>query len=640
MGASWWKSAVVAGALALSALAQAQEAPGIAGRVSVAQGDVALESAQGRGDAAINWPVTSGDIITAGRGARAEVRIGSTAVRLDGDSSLEVVRLDEDSLHLRLYYGSLNVRVMNRDLLAGFEVETPHGSVRMRETGRIRVDAERAPQATALHVFEGVAVLSVPGSSLTVREGRSAEAQSGDVRTGAAMRDGFDDWAWLRDLRDDRAMATRYIPREMTGYEELDQHGTWRDSAEYGPLWIPRAVPAGWVPYRDGRWTWIAPWGWTWVDNAPWGYAPSHYGRWVMVNSRWCWAPGRRIARPVWAPALVGWIGGSNWNLSFTSGGHRHRPAQGWYPLSPHDEFIPYYVARRDHLKRINHGVRPPRDRRRGHHPHGLTVVPQEHFGRHGVVNVGDVPRAVLPSSPLPVAAAGAPPSPLQKLLLRDGGRERNRGRDRAGDARPAPYVQGAGPLMPNPHAIQAQAGNPDAPRGRNGWRRNGEERNDRDDRDGRRPRTAQPVIEHVSVAPALQPQPAAPAPQPAPAPVRAEDPRTSPETDHRRDGFFRRVRDARAEQADSDNRQRRFAPPPEQPRVQQPAPAVPAAVAPPPQPVQRPLMPQPARVAPPEAPRLEPAPVAAPQAQAQPAGQPEAVRGRRGPSKFGDIER
>lgn len=631
MGASLWKSAVVAGALALSALAQAQEAPGIAGRVSVAQGDVSLESAQGRGDAAINWPVTGGDIITAGRGARAEVRIGSTAVRLDGESSLEVVRLDEDSLRLRLYYGSLNVRVMNRDLLDGFEVETPHGSVRMHEPGRIRVDAERAPQSTAVHVFEGVAVLSVPGSTLTVREGRSAEAQAGDVRTGAAIRDGFDDWAWLRDLRDDRAMATRYIPREMTGYEELDQHGSWRDSAEYGPLWIPRAVPVGWVPYRDGRWTWIAPWGWTWVDNAPWGYAPSHYGRWVMVNSRWCWAPGRRIARPVWAPALVGWIGGSNWNLSFTSGGHRHRPAQGWYPLSPHDEFIPYYVARRDHLKRINHGVRPPRDRRRGHHPHGLTVVPQEHFGRHGVVNVGEVPRAVLPSSALPVAAAGAPPSPLQKVLFRDRGRN--------GADRPAPYVQGAGPLMPNPQpqaGLHPQAGERDAPRGRNGGRRNGEDRNHNDERDHRRSRTAQPVMEHVSVSPAIQPP--APAPQPAPVPsARSEEPRTSTETDHRRDGFFRRVRDARAEQADSDprdTRRRGFAAQPEQPRVQQPAPSAPPPVMQP-QPEQRHAMPPPSRIAPPEAPRLAPAPMAAPPAQAQPAAQPEPVRGRRGPTKF-----
>ncbi|UUZ51547.1 hypothetical protein LP420_20690 [Massilia sp. B-10] len=78
---------------------------------------------------------------------------------------------------------------------------------------------------------------------------------------------------------------------------------------------------AYWVPYRDGRWTYLQPWGWTWVDNAPWGYAPFHYGRWVTVGGRWCWSPGRNVTRAVWSPALVGWVGGSNWNVSFNSGG-------------------------------------------------------------------------------------------------------------------------------------------------------------------------------------------------------------------------------------------------------------------------------------------------------------------------------
>ncbi|HEY1043146.1 MAG TPA: DUF6600 domain-containing protein, partial [Telluria sp.] len=423
MRAPFMKSAAVAVVLALSTLANAADvdAPGVAGRVSLAQGEVTLESAEGgRGAALINWPVTGGDILRTAPGARTEVRVGSTAVRLDGDSSMEVVRIDDDTVRLRLFYGSVNVRVMNRALLEGFELTTPHASVRMNQPGRIRVDAERAPETTALHVFEGVAMLAVPGSSLTVREGRSARSEAGDIATGPALRDGFDDWAYLRDLRDDRATATRYIPREMTGYEELDQYGTWRESADYGPLWTPRAVPAGWMPYRDGRWTWVAPWGWTWVDNAPWGYAPSHYGRWVMVGSRWHWAPGRSITRPVWAPALVGWVGGANWSLTFGTAGHRHMPAQGWYPLSPYDAFVPHYRARRDHVSRINFGVRPPRVRKPGHRPHGLTVVPQEHFGIRNVIEVSKMPKAAVPVAALPGARVAPPPSPVRARPGRD----------------------------------------------------------------------------------------------------------------------------------------------------------------------------------------------------------------------------
>ena len=102
----------------------------------------------------------------------------------------------------------------------------------------------------------------------------------------------------------------------MTGYEDLDRYGEWVSEPEYGTLWFPTRVSSGWAPYREGRWTWVRPWGWTWVDEAPWGYAPFHYGRWVQVRNRWAWHPGRRVDRPTWSPALVAFVGGSNWSVS------------------------------------------------------------------------------------------------------------------------------------------------------------------------------------------------------------------------------------------------------------------------------------------------------------------------------------
>ncbi|HEU4852548.1 MAG TPA: DUF6600 domain-containing protein, partial [Telluria sp.] len=624
MSAPFMKSAALAVVLALSTLAHAaDDAPGVAGRVSLAQGDVTLESAEGgRGAATVNWPVTSGDVLATERGARAEVRIGSTAVRLDGDSSMEVVRLDDDTLRLRLYYGSVNVRVMNRELLQGFELSTPHGAVRMLEPGRFRVDAERAPDTTALHVFEGVAQLTVPGSSLTVRETRSALVQAGDVRTGAAVRDGFDDWAWLRDLRDDRSLSARYVPREMTGYEELDQYGTWRESAEYGPLWIPRAVPVGWVPYRDGRWTYVHPWGWTWVDNAPWGYAPSHYGRWVMVDSRWCWTPGRRVTRPVWAPALVGWIGGSNWSLTFTTFGNRHMPAQGWYPLTPHDVFVPHYRPGRDHLSRINHGVRPPRDRDRwrGRHPHGLTVVPQEHFGRGGIINVRDMPRAAVPTASLPVARVAPPPAPLRRHADRD---QRDRSFE---DRRGGRYAQGAVPVQPNPQPqLQPQA----QPTPQPGQPDRDERRNRRIDRfgddDGRFSRRGVTPPPFAAQRPATPPVVQAPAPA-VQQPQAAEEPPARPGRGFgRRDDDDRGERPAFGDRGGRGDRGERDGPPRQRQDYvpqQQPAPAPVAAPVvqhrPPPQPqVVHQAPPSPPPVAMPPPPRA-----------AEPQGQPDQVRG------------
>jgi hypothetical protein len=39
----------------------------------------------------------------------------------------------------------------------------------------------------------------------------------------------------------------------VIGYEDLDRHGEWVREAEYGYVWRPTYVVAGWAPYRDGR---------------------------------------------------------------------------------------------------------------------------------------------------------------------------------------------------------------------------------------------------------------------------------------------------------------------------------------------------------------------------------------------------
>ena len=526
---------VVCAALSSFALA---ETPARVGRIALSQGPVSISGEVGEETTAaiVNWPVTSRNQISTGRSGRTEIRIGSTAVRLDSDSALDIVELDDDNLRLHLHYGSVNVRVRSEESVRGFELSTPQGAVRLREPGRLRIDAGRVPETTSVNVFDGVALVDDGGSSLTVRAGKRVDLHREDVRTSLAVRDSFDDWAMLRDQRDDRVTSDRYVTREMTGYEELDQHGVWHDDSDYGPLWQPRSVPAGWVPYRDGRWTYLQPWGWTWVDNAPWGYAPSHYGRWVMVNQRWCWAPGRNIGRPVWAPALVGWIGGSNWSLAFSSGGRR--PAQGWYPLSPREHYVPGYRVSQDHLRHINRHSSYDRrdDDRRGrrdddHRRAGLTVVPHENFGRRNAIVVPLAPRAAVAPANLMQAAAMAPPVPAgaerggeNRRFGRDGGtdrRDRNdqnerftrntRGeRNTAGFERPAlPQAQpavpqlGATPAAPVPQAVpysRRDERDGDRPRyGERNGERNGDRFNNNND-DQRRMRVPSPMV----TAPAL----------------------------------------------------------------------------------------------------------------------------------------
>jgi hypothetical protein len=487
-----------------STLALAQDVPARVGRVSLAQGQVSISGEVGDEATAalVNWPVTSHNQITTGRGARTEIRIGSTSVRLDADSSLEVAELDDDSLRLRLNYGSASVRVRNPEVLAGFELETPNGRVRLQEPGRLRVDAERERGTSVVNVFDGVALVDDRGSQLIVRAGKRAELRDDDVRTGAVLRTGFDDWSQQRDAYDDRSTSARYVTSEMTGYEDLDQNGVWRDDPEYGPLWLPTVVAPGWAPYRDGSWTWVSPWGWTWVDNAPWGYAPFHYGRWVQVNQRWAWAPGRQVGRPVWAPALVGWVGGGGWNLSFGAGGHR--PAQGWYPLSPRDAFVPGYRLSQQHLQHLNRDSRHDRDDRRGdrrddrrhderndHRRDGLTVVPQEQFGHRGTVGVRNAPHAAVTPQALQAAPSMAPAAP------------QGAGRGERFERRQPREQQAAPAVISAPGVMTAPA--PSA-------RRDGER-----ERSGRPLGVMPPSPSPMPMPQPMMPRPAAPLPMPQP---------------------------------------------------------------------------------------------------------------------------
>jgi hypothetical protein len=285
------------------------------------------------------------------------LRIGGHALRLSGSSQLAVLSLDESMTAVQLQGGVLNVRWRDEEKNTRVLIHVPDGQIELLEPGRYRIDMLQ--NGATVTVFQGRAQAVQDGNAVPVSTSRSLTAENGRFTFESALSSEFDEWALARDERTRTANATRFVSPLMTGYDDLDEYGRWDNDPAYGTVWFPSTVPAGWAPYRYGRWRWVHPWGWTWVDAAPWGFAPFHYGRWVWLHGTWGWTPGAYAARPVFAPALVAYESSPGLSISLSIGS----PPRAWVPLAPWERFEPRYRHRPEHLTQINQTViinRPP----------------------------------------------------------------------------------------------------------------------------------------------------------------------------------------------------------------------------------------------------------------------------------------
>jgi len=347
-----WRRCALAAALAFGGLAgaavQAQEDPsGRVGRVADISGTVrTLDAEGGWRDVVRNQVLSTGDRITTDRTGRATLQVGSTVLRLGADSDLVVTQMDDQHVRLRFDHGQLAVRVRSEDIPGELFIDTDEGAWVPHHAGQYRFD--RLPgQPLGAQAWSGDMLLEAPDSSLPLKAPQRVQVWRDAKNTthyhvDPAVKDAFGDAVLAQDRQDDAhaaANAATQVPPEMTGASDLVRFGTWSSGPGGERVWTPAKLPAGWQPYQQGAWTWKLPWGWTWVDDQPWGFAPFHYGRWLQVKGRWAWAPGRwGSARPVFAPALVGWIGGPA--LSVDGG-----PAIGWVALAPDEPVFPGYAV-------------------------------------------------------------------------------------------------------------------------------------------------------------------------------------------------------------------------------------------------------------------------------------------------------
>jgi hypothetical protein len=333
-----------------------QDPPGRVARLNYMEGSVSFQPGGENDwvDAVLNRPLVTGDNLWADEDSRAEVHIGSTALRLGPKTGITLLEVSDRAAQIRLAQGSLIVKVRHVDDEDSYEIDTPNVAFVVMQPGDYRIDVDPDGNRTELTVWRGRGEVTGGGSSYTVVANQYATFTGTDhldYDLGQIPdQDGFDSWALDRDQSEDDSDSANYVSREMTGYEDLDEYGSWSYVAGYGPCWRPTGVVVGWAPYRFGHWIWVGPWGWTWVEDEPWGFAPFHYGRWAFVGTSWVWVPGPSVVRPVYAPALVAWVGGGpGFNFSFSFGA-----GVGWFPLAPGEVFIPGYRVSRTYVNRVN----------------------------------------------------------------------------------------------------------------------------------------------------------------------------------------------------------------------------------------------------------------------------------------------
>ena len=337
--------------------------PSRVARLSYTNGEVSF-SPGGTDDwvsAVVNRPMTTGDKLWTDQGARAELHVGTAAIRLSGQTGFSFLNLDDRIMQIRVTEGTINLRVLRLEDQESLEVDTPNLAFTVLRPGRYRINVNEAGDTTVINVPEGTGEVTGGGSAYTLHPGEQGyftgtDSLNADVES-AGGDDDFDRWCTQRDYREEHAVARRYVSDDVIGYEDLDDYGGWRQVPEYGTVWFPHVTAVDWAPYRYGHWAWISPWGWTWVDDAPWGFAPFHYGRWVNVRGGWGWVPcpPRAVAvayvRPVYAPALVAWVGGPHFAVGVGVGVGVN---VGWFPLGPREVYVPSYHVSRTYINNVN----------------------------------------------------------------------------------------------------------------------------------------------------------------------------------------------------------------------------------------------------------------------------------------------
>jgi hypothetical protein len=459
--------------------------PARVGRLNLINGSVSFRAASVDEWAVAepNRTLTTGDRLWTDNNSRAEVHVGSTAIRLGAQTEFDFVNVDDQTVQGRLAQGTATIHVRNLDDGEVYEIDTPNGAVSLGSAGLYRIDVNTDGTQTKVVVWQGGAEVTAAGSSFQVNQSQVATVSGTDSPTydlgDIGSPDDWDTWCLGRDAREDHSVSAQYVSREMPGYEDLDAYGHWTAMPGYGNVWVPDNVTPGWAPYHTGHWVWVDPWGWSWVDTAPWGYAPYHYGRWAYAGGVWFWSPGPPpppppppgqvvvVYRPVYAPALVAFVGGGGWSVGVSAGGGGGGGV-AWVALGIGEPYHPGYAVSPGYVNHVNYTSNTTvvnnttnvtvvnnttiNNYHNAGAPGAVTAMPQSAMASGASVQTSAVPVTKAQLAAAPAASSAPPVVPTKAAVTGSAG---------AGAGRHTPAVP---PASVENRAVVAKTAPPPAP--------------------------------------------------------------------------------------------------------------------------------------------------------------------------------
>ena len=248
---------VFAAGLAIAPAARADDTdpPARVGRIALIQGTVSFHPSPDDQwiPATLNYPVAQSTAIWADTGGEAEIGLGEARIRLAAGTELDVVQLDDQNVILSVPQGRVDIALHGMTDGERYDIQTPRGDVDLLTDGNYRVIAGTDTDPTRVASFTGQAQLVGASSSITVATNQEMVASPGaqvSYSVSSTTPDDFDNSFFQAVAVVYAHPAPAYVP-PAPGVEELSNYGTWQDDPQYGHLWIPRQVEAGWQPYRQ-----------------------------------------------------------------------------------------------------------------------------------------------------------------------------------------------------------------------------------------------------------------------------------------------------------------------------------------------------------------------------------------------------